>query len=66
MWWKAVWAVWVAAGVALELAAVASRGRGDTLSEFVWWTIRHPALWAILAGFLIWLTLHLLSFGRLG
>lgn len=67
------WALWILAFVVLEGIGLASRKRGDTLSELTWRVFhvrdRRPTavVWALrgvlLVG-LVWLTLHL-GFGVL-
>ncbi len=54
------WIVWLSLGVAvlaLELVAVFSPRRGDTISESVWWLLRHGFGFA-LVPFYIWLGWH--------
>lgn len=46
--------------VIVELSAVLNHKTGDTLSEWVWHIISHPAVYFPFAGFLIWLLLHFL------
>jgi len=62
-----IFAAWVAVGavvLVLEFAAIL-RGQGETLSEITWRAMRRNRLvWWAVAGFLLWLAAHLLSFGR--
>lgn len=62
-----IFGAWLALGAAvlvLELVAVL-RGQGETLSEITWRAMRRNKLvWWAVAGFLLWLAAHLLSFGR--
>jgi len=46
------------------LAAWADKEKGDTISEFTWQAISFKPLAFVLAGFLAWLVIHLLSKGR--
>lgn len=52
-----VWLVLAAAVLALELVAVFSRRRGDTISESVWWLLRRGAGVALLPLY-VWLGWH--------
>jgi len=52
-----VWLVLALAVVALELVAVFSKRRGDTISESVWWLLRRGAGVALLP-FYIWIGWH--------
>jgi hypothetical protein len=53
----AVWLVLTAAVVALELVAVFSKRRGDTISESVWWLLRRGFGVALLPLY-VWLGWH--------
>lgn len=55
-----LWLAWIAMFVIVELSAVLNHKTGDTLSEWVWHIISHPAVYFPFAGFLIWLLLHFL------
>jgi hypothetical protein len=62
----ALWLLWIACFVAIEAVAVKRDAPGDTLSEFIWALIAvHPLLWILIAAFIVWLALHLLSGGRI-
>lgn len=68
--WAAGWAVWAAVGVAAETAAVWLRRDGVTLSAQVNGVLGHagrarPVVAAAMAGFLIWLTVHLTRRGNM-
>lgn len=52
-----VWLVLAAAVVALELVAVFSARKGDTLSESVWWLLRRGAGVALLPLY-VWIGWH--------
>lgn len=54
-----IWLLWLAVGVVLEVSR-ALTGR-QTLSQFVWAHVDRPWEKALLAAFLVWLTLHLLK-----
>ena len=62
------WILWLAMFVVIEGAAIFRKEGGDTLSEHVWkwFSVREKAAgWkarrAVLAGFLAWLSAHLLG-----
>lgn len=68
--WTYIWVAWIVTGIALELIALATKARGDTLSENVWAALRNPT-WGkflawLLVWFLSWLVVHFISRGRLG
>jgi len=52
-----VWLVWAASMLVLELVAVFSGRKGDTLSESVWWLLRHGGA-VVLLPLYIWLGWH--------
>jgi ribose/xylose/arabinose/galactoside ABC-type transport system permease subunit len=59
------WALWIVAFLVIEGAALLNRDPGaDTLSELVWVAVSVPVVWWVLAGFLVWLTVHFLLGGR--
>lgn len=61
------WAGWALAFVVIEGAALFSPAEGDTLSEHVWTFLDGgPARYALVGGFLVWLTWHMLGKGRHG
>jgi len=60
------WIGWAVVGVALEVMALVDRGRGDTLSELIWWLLQWRPLWFAALGLLVWATIHFLGFGRFG
>lgn len=54
------WVVWLSLGLAvlaLELVAVASPRKGDTISESVWWLLRR-GFGVALVPFYLWLGWH--------
>lgn len=57
-WYPWLWFLWLIAGLALEIFALASGVKGRTLSELVWWiTTEHPLLplaFGILMGHFFW------------
>lgn len=55
-----VWLIWILMFLVVEILAVIDTGPGDTLSEWVWKIISHPAVYFPFAGFMIWLLLHFL------
>ncbi len=65
-WYTIGWIGWIIYFVVLETIAVIDQDTGDTLSEHVWFVAYQPVIWWLLAGFLMWLTLHFLGFGKLG
>ena len=58
--WKG-WAAWLLFFLVLELPAVFNDTPDDTLSEAVWQITQVSFFWWLLAGFLVWLTAHLLG-----
>jgi hypothetical protein len=69
------WVAWLGAFVVIEAVAIFRRRGGDTLSEHVWkWfavgTPTGPVTWTIrarrisLAAFMLWLTAHFLTGGK--
>lgn len=67
--YRAAWALWILAGVGLEIAALLNAAEGDTLSANVWWLLdkaeAHP--WgvalvglgnAVIIGLGGWLVIH--------
>lgn|GEM_PF-2064189 len=52
-----VWLVLAAAVLVLELVAVFSGRRGDTISESVWWLLKH-GFGVALVPFYLWLGWH--------
>ncbi|MDP2872858.1 MAG: hypothetical protein Q8P31_10030 [Bacillota bacterium] len=52
-----VWLVWAASLLVLELVAVFSGRKGDTLSESVWYLLRHGGA-VVLLPLYIWLGWH--------
>ena len=60
-----LWVLWIAAFFAIETHALLNREPGgDTLSELVWTVVSVPVLWWLMAGFLLWLTIHFLFAGK--
>lgn len=68
-WWTALWTILAALGACLEIIALRSPAKGDTLSETVWRYVTgrgHSSIPAPLAiagriavlGFLGWLAAH--------
>lgn len=63
-WWSWGWLIIVVAGLALEVAALLNKGRGDTASEHIWLLLRKSVLaWFLFAGLMVWLCIHFLGFG---
>lgn len=60
-WWAIAWLVWLGLFLAVELPAIFNTTDGDTLSEHVWRIVSVPVAWWLLAGFLVWLLVHLLG-----
>lgn len=61
------WILIFGVGVVWEFKGILSPTKGDTLSETVWRLLRTAKIWRyLLAGFLIWLLVHFLTFGRFG
>lgn len=52
------WAIWAAAGTALELWGLLTKRRGDTLTENVRWLVSHKWLWWSLLGLSVWTVGH--------
>lgn len=66
-WYSWAYVVIGIAFCAVEGIAIFNKRADDTFSEHVWKFIKgKPARRIMLAGFLIWLTLHFLLFGSLG
>lgn len=59
--WRIIWLVIIGVVVTFELWAVISKVPGDTLSEFLWAITRHNAVRFTVAGFLVWLILHIIG-----
>lgn len=59
-----LWLSWFVAFGVIEALAIRDRRPGDTLSEMAWAFVSEPVLWWTSAGFLVWLTVHILSRGR--
>lgn len=66
--WTWLWVFWLAFFLAIEGAAIINKAPGDTLSEHIWKWFRirdKPRAWtwrrAVLAGFLVWLLVHLVA-----
>ncbi len=57
-WW---WLAWIGFFLIIELPAIFNDEGDDTLSEAVWQLTSIPFFWWLLAGFLVWLTAHLLG-----
>jgi len=57
-WFKAAWATWAAAGLALEGWALKDTEKGDTLTEQVRAIMKRPILWWIGAGLSVWAWRH--------
>jgi hypothetical protein len=66
-WWLYL-AILVLLGV-VELIGLATGAKGDTLSEYVWRLLSHPTwgkfLTWMISAFLLWLTVHFATHGRL-
>lgn len=62
-WWIG-WALWLVMFAILETMALLDPRSGDTLSEHVWWVLQAPVLWFVGAGFMVWLTIHFLTRGK--
>lgn len=58
------WTIWVAWFIFVEVCAIVDPDTGDTLSEHVWFLLRPWPVWFVFAGFLAWLLIHLLTYGR--
>jgi hypothetical protein len=59
------WVLWLGAFLAIEVLALLNNDPGaDTLSEHVWLAVQTPLAWWLLAGFLVWLTIHFLFRGK--
>lgn len=60
-----LWILWIAMFFAIEVPAMVTdpEHRG-TLSHLLWKIVAHPLGWYLVAGFLAWLTVHVLSRGR--
>jgi len=59
--WRWLWVAWLAIFLVIEVPAIVNDTPGDTLSETVWAVVRVPVVWWVLAGFLVWLVVHLLG-----
>ena len=55
--YRALWLLWIAGGIGLEVIALRRAGRGDTLSEGVW-AVLHLWPGALTFAFLGWLMYH--------
>lgn len=58
------WVLWGLAGLAIEIWSIVDRRAGDTLSEHLWYLLRSGFTWFVCLGILVWLTIHLLTGGR--
>lgn len=63
-----IWVAWILAGVGIELFALHSTAKGDTLSEQVW-ALFDNATWGkfsmyIGGAFLVWMAVHFLTRGK--
>jgi hypothetical protein len=67
-WYTWAWIFWLAFFAVIEGVALFDKDRGDTLSEHIWawfkikdkprqWTARR----AVLAVFMVWLTVHMVA-----
>ena len=66
--WTVAWLVWLGMFLVVEGFAIFNKERGDTLSEHIWKWFRindKPRQWtwrrAVLAIFLVWLTVHMVA-----
>lgn len=60
-----IWISWLVVGGVIELIILFNVSKGDTLSENVWLMLTDYPLTAwFVGGFLIWLTLHFLTEGK--
>jgi hypothetical protein len=69
--WTVAWIMWLGMAAAIEGPALFNKTRGDTLTEHLiaWFSIKDKARqWrirrALLALFLFWLAVHLISGGQ--
>lgn len=56
-----LWILWIAAGIALEIAALVRPAKGDTLSEHAWHLYQGPLgqfFTFMGTAFLVWLAWH--------
>lgn len=62
---RLIWISWLAVGGVIELITLFNVSKEDTLSENVWalFTAYPLTVWLV-GGFLIWLTLHFLTRGK--
>lgn len=61
--YETIWLVLLALALGVEGTAIRRKGKGDTLSELVWKTVRHPGWRFALGGLLGWLWYHFLVAG---
>ncbi len=62
---RAIWILWLAVGGVIELITLFNAPKEDTLSENVWALFTaYPITAWLVGGFLIWLTLHFLTKGK--
>lgn len=55
------WVLWALLFVVLETMAVLDKGRGDTLSEHVWWLTEPWPVRFAAGGLMFWAVLHFLT-----
>lgn len=68
------WALWALAFFVIEGIALKDPDRGDTLSEYVWYAMftgkagfsPRSVVFYLVAGFMVWLTVHFVFKGRFG
>ena len=54
-----LWTGWLAFFLVFEIRAATNRVKGDTFSEYVWRRTKSNPAKFTMAGFLVWLLLHL-------
>ena len=54
-----VWVFIVLTFIVFETFAILDPNTGDTFSEHMWWLTSSPVMRLMVAGFVVWLLLHL-------
>jgi hypothetical protein len=59
--WSVMWLIWLTAFLAIEIPAILNDEAHDTLSEHIWALTEISFFWWLVAGFLVWLLVHMLG-----